>query len=190
MENGFWGKLADRVMKRPLLFAVPIIIVLILLILPLGNLALGGISEKYLPPTNSVRQAQEQFDKTFPGFRVEPITLVIQSTNGRPVTDAEVAQVRSDARAIPGFTEPNNDPANMWKERPYLDGASKDKSVRVIQNGLVNRLDAKTKVDELRAIPKPHGLTIVGGRHTRARTGQRPHHFGEAAADDPDCGLA
>ncbi len=163
VENGFWGRLADRVMKRPLVFAVPIIIVLILLILPLGNLALGGISEKYLPPTNSVRQAQEEFDRTFPGFRVEPITLVIQSSNGRPVTDAEVAQVRSEARAIPGFTEPNNDPDNMWKERPYLDGASKDKSVRVIQNGLVNRLDARAKVDELRAIPKPHDLNLLVG---------------------------
>ncbi len=164
VENGFWGKLADRVMKRPLLFAVPIIIGLIVLILPLGNLALGGISEKYLPPTNSVRQAQEEFDATFPGFRVEPITLVIQSADGRPITDAEVAQVRSEALGIPGFAEPNNDPANMWRERPYLDGASKDPSVRVIQNGLANRLDAKAKVDALRAIPKPHDLNLsVGG---------------------------
>lgn len=164
VENGFWGRLADRVMKRPVLFAAPILLVLIILILPLGNIALGGISEKYLPPTNSVRQAQEQFDKTFPGFRVEPITLVIQSTDGRPVTDAEVAQVRSEARAIPGFTEPNNDPTKMWPERPYLDGASKDESVRVIQNGLVNRLDAKAKVDELRSISRPHDLELfVGG---------------------------
>ncbi len=163
VENGFWGRLADRVMKRPLLFAVPIIIVLILLILPLGKLALGGISEKYLPPTNSVRQAQEEFDRTFPGFRVEPITLVMRNTNGQPITDAQVAQVRSEAMAIPGFTEPNNDPANMWKERPYLDGASKDKSVRVIQNGLVNRLDAREKVDALRAIPEPHGLQLMVG---------------------------
>lgn len=163
VENGFWGKLADRVMKRPLLFAVPIIIGLIVLILPLGNLALGGISEKYLPPTNSVRQAQEEFDRTFPGFRVEPITLVIKSTDGRPITDAEVAQVRSEALAIPGFAEPDNNPANMWRERPFLDGASKDPSVRVIQNGLENRLDARSKVDELRAIPKPHDLTLLVG---------------------------
>jgi RND superfamily putative drug exporter len=163
VENGFWGRLADRVMKRPLLFAVPIIMALIVLILPLGNLALGGISEKYLPPTNAVRQAQEEFDRTFPGFRVEPITLVIQSTDGRLVTDAEVAEVRSEAKAIPGFTVPNNDPANMWRERPYLDGASKDKSVRVIQNGLVNRLDARAKVDEIRAISKPHDLTLLVG---------------------------
>ena len=163
VENGFWGRLADRVMKRPLLFAVPIIIGLIVLILPLGNLALGGISEKYLPPTNSVRQAQEQFDKTFPGFRTEPITLVIQSTNGKPVTDAQVKQVRYEAMTIPGFAQPNNDPANMWKERPFLDGASKDPSVRVIQNGLVNRLDARTKIDELRAISAPYGVRLLVG---------------------------
>jgi trehalose monomycolate/heme transporter len=163
VENGFWGKLADRVMKRPMAFAVPIIIGLIILILPLGNLALGGISEKYLPPTNSVRQAQEEFDRTFPGFRVEPITLVIQSTNGRPVTDADVAQVRSEALSIPGFAEPDNDKANMWRERPYLDGASKDPSVRVIQNGLVNRLDAASKVQQLREIPKPHDLRLMVG---------------------------
>lgn len=163
VENGFWGRLADLVMKRPLLFSVPIIIFLVVLILPLGNLALGGISEKYLPPTNSVRQAQEEFDRTFPGFRVEPITLVINSADGRPVTNAEVAQVRSEALAIPGFAEPENDPANMWKERPYLDGASEDPSVRVIQNGLVNRLDARAKVDELRAISPPHGLTLLVG---------------------------
>ena len=163
VENGFWGRLADRVMKRPILFAGPIIIVLILLILPLGNLSLGGISEKYLPPTNSVRQAQEEFDRTFPGFRVEPITLVMQSTDGRPITDAEVAQVRSEALGIPGFAEPDNDTANMWRERPYLDGASKEPSVRVIQNGLVNRLDARAKVDELRAIPQPYGLNLLVG---------------------------
>ena len=66
VEKGFWGKLVNVVMKRPIAFAAPIAIVMIILIIPLGQLALGGISEKYLPPTNSVREAQEDFDKTFP----------------------------------------------------------------------------------------------------------------------------
>ena len=115
---------------------------MILLIIPLGQLALGGISEKYLPPDNSVRQAQEEFDQIFPGFRTEPLTLVIRSDNGQPVTDQQIAEVRNKAMSISGFIEPDNDPAKMWQERPYLDGASKDPSVRVIQNGLVNRNDA------------------------------------------------
>ena len=70
---------------------------MIVLIIPLGQLALGGISEKYLPPDNSVRLAQEEFDKTFPGFRTEPLTLVIQNDNGQPVTDQQVAEIRNKA---------------------------------------------------------------------------------------------
>ena len=52
----------------------------------------------------------------------------------------------------------------MWQERPYLDGASKNPSVRVIQNGLEVRNDAPKKIEELRAIQPPRGLSVsVGG---------------------------
>lgn len=164
VEKGFWGKLVNVVMKRPIAFAAPIVIFMIILIIPLGQLALGGISEKYLPPDNSVRVAQEQFDKTFPEFRTEPLTLVIESDNGDPVTDQQIAEIRAKAMNIPGFIETNNDPDSMWKERSYLDGASKDPGVRVIQNGLIVRNDASEKIDELRAIPPPRGITVsVGG---------------------------
>jgi trehalose monomycolate/heme transporter len=168
VENGFWGKLVDRVMKRPIVFAAVIVIMMIWLIVPLGNLSLGSISEKYLPPTNPVRQAQQEFDQIFPGFRTETLTLVIHSNSHQPVIDAQIQQVRGKAMTIAGFIDPDNDPNNMWKERPYRDGASKDPSVRVIQNGLVNRNDADTKVDELRSISPPRGLTVWGAAHPRS----------------------
>lgn len=161
VENGFWGKLVNRVMKRPIMFAAPIVVLMILLIIPLGKLALGGISEKYLPPDNQVRVAQEEFDRTFPGFRTEPLTLVIKADDGKPITDQQVAEIRSKAMAISGFTDPDNNPDAMWKARP---GTSNDPSVRVIQNGLVNRNDAAKKIHELRDIVPPKGLSVyVGG---------------------------
>lgn len=164
VENGFWGKLVNRVMKHPVAFAAPILLLMIAMIIPLGHLSLGGISEKYLPPTNSVREAQEEFDKIFPGFRTEPITLVIKNDSGQPVTDQQVAEIRNKAMAINGFTDPDNNPDAMWKERPYLDGASKDPSVRVIQNGLVVRNEAAKKITELRGIVPAKGETLyVGG---------------------------
>jgi len=164
VEKGFWGKLVNRVMKRPAAFAVPIVIGMILLIIPLGQLSLGGISEKYLPPDNSVRTAQEEFDKIFPGFRTEPLTIVMESDNGQPVSDQQIAEVRNRAMSVSGFIDPDNDPSKMWQERPFLDGASKDPSVRVIQNGLVNRNDAAKQLAELRALTPPRGITVsVGG---------------------------
>ena len=153
VEHGFWGKLVNRVMKRPILFAAPILIIMILLIVPLGKLALGGISEKYLPPTNPVRQAQEDFDKTFPGFRTEKLTLVIQNA-----TPAQIEEIGNEAAKISGFTDPT------WTKREATDRGNKDPNVTVIQNGLQVRNEAAKKIADLRAIPPPKGVTIwVGG---------------------------
>src|ERR1700742_3022228 len=155
VEQEFWGKLVNRVMKRPLLFAIPIVVAMILLIIPLGNLKLGGFSEKYLPPSNPVRQAQEHFDKLFPSYRTQQLTVVIESDNHKKVTDQQVAEIRNDLGSVSGFTD------KKWKERPCPEIAGnpcvagpngtthpKDESVRVIQNGLVNANDSAKKINE------------------------------------------
>ena len=46
VEAGFWGKLVNVVMRRPLVFAIPIIIGMIALIIPLHNLSLAAGSAK------------------------------------------------------------------------------------------------------------------------------------------------
>jgi len=164
VEKGFWGKLVNVVMKRPLAFAVPITIGMILLVIPLGQLALAGMSEKYLPPDNSVRVAQEEFDKIFPGFRTNALTLVIKSDNGQPVTDQQIAQVRANAGTVSGFVTPDdNDKSKMWAERTYQEGGTKDPAVRVLSNGLINSGDAAQKIDELRTLQEPHGVTVMVG---------------------------
>jgi RND superfamily putative drug exporter len=168
VEKGFWGTLVNKVMKRPGAFALPIVIVMILLVIPLGQLALGGISEKYLPTDNAVRQAQNAFDSSFPGYRTEKLTLVVQGA-----TPEQLAQVKNEASQITGFT-------GTWDERPVapdvkdpkiVDGAngqpspcaSKDLPC-VLQNGLEVRNDAAKKIDELRGLSAPKGVTIwVGG---------------------------
>ncbi|WP_156689257.1 MMPL family transporter [Mycobacterium sp. Marseille-P9652] len=170
VEAGFWGKLTNFVMKRPLAFAVPIIVGMILLVIPLGNLSFGGISEKYLPPNSSVRLAQEHFDKLFPGYRTEQLTLVIESNNHNAVTDQQVNDIRSKVSGFTGFTN------KQWDERPCPAIAGnpcaagpngtthpEDGSVRVIENGLVNRNEAAKKIAELRSITPPKGLTVLVG---------------------------
>ncbi|MFZ0904511.1 MAG: MMPL family transporter [Mycobacterium sp.] len=170
VEAGFWGKLVNLVMKRPLVFAIPIVIAMFALVIPLHNLSFGGMSEKYLPPDNSVRLAQQNFDKLFPGYRTNQLTLVIESNNHNKVTDQQVAEIRNDAASISGFTD------KTWQERtcptiagnPCATGPNgtskpKDDSVRVIQNGLANPNDAAKKIAELRSITPPKGLNLLVG---------------------------
>src|SRR6202012_3611148 len=129
----------------------------------------GGISETYLPPDNPVRLAQQNFDKLFPGYRTNQLTLVIESNNHSKVTDQQVAEIRNDAASISGFTDTN------WQERacPTIEGNPcvstpngshpKDDSVRVIQNGLAHASDAAKKLAELRSMSPPRGLTVLVG---------------------------
>ena len=171
-------------MKRPVAFAVPIVIVMVLLIIPLGALALGGISEKYLPPDNSVRQAQEEFDKIFPGFRTEPLTLVIESNDGQPVTDAAdrrgAQQGDGGVRVHRSRQRPVEDVAGTPATSTALPRIRRSASSRT---ACEIRNDAPKKIEELRAIHAATRTVRVGRRHTRAGAGQHPQPVRQAAAD-------
>ena len=116
-------------MKRPILFASRSSSFMILLIMPLGKLALGGISEKYLPPDNSVRQAQEQFDKTLP--RVPHRADHAGDEEQRRPARHRPAGRRHPQQGDGGqrIHRPRQQPSRRrWeRERSYLDGAPKDR---------------------------------------------------------------
>ena len=66
---------------------------------------------------------------------------------------------RSPGSSIPTTTRPR-----CGRNAPSSTGPRRVPSVRVIQNGLENRNDAAEKIEELRAIQPPRGLTVsVGG---------------------------
>ncbi|WP_327141654.1 MMPL family transporter [Nocardia sp. NBC_01327] len=85
VENGFWGRTARWVMRRPVKVGGALFIGLLLLILPVHNLAFGGFSERYLPPNNTTRLAQQQIDAAFPGRRSDPIELVFAAADSTTV---------------------------------------------------------------------------------------------------------
>lgn len=95
-----------------------------------------------------------------------PLALSAKPKNSstNPVTDEQVAAICNHARAVPGFTIPDAGRAAMWPERARLDGATQEPDVRVNQNGLLDRNDASTRIDALRDLPAPEGVTVrVGG---------------------------
>ncbi|KAA0924558.1 MMPL family transporter [Rhodococcus sp. ANT_H53B] len=146
IENGMWGRLTRWVMRNPVKVTVPIVLGLVLLTLPVGNIKFGGINETYLPPDNVTREAQAEFDSLFPGQRTEPIKLVISNAQG-----PNLAAITNQANNAPGLIEqftPN--------------GASKD-GIIVFKAGLVDRNDSKPAIDFLRSIDVPEGASVLVG---------------------------
>lgn len=148
VEDGFWGKLASWVMRHPLKTAIPVVLLLLALIIPFAGIKFGGITEKYLPPDNANRVAQQNFDTYFPTERTEEIKLVIQYDPESSDDAAKLQTIADEANKIPGFTKEFS-----------LDGAAAADNIVQMSAGLIDQNTAGEAVKELRAI-NTDGLTM------------------------------
>ncbi|TCK00605.1 MMPL family transporter [Nocardia alba] len=146
IENGFWGNTTRWVMRHPLKIAIPITIGLLLLIIPVKDLAFGGINEKYLPPDNPTRSALEHFYEVFPLKKTDPIQLVFVSDN----TNA-IGKVWKEANQAPGLVGPFEVPVKS----PTNPEVFRTSATLVNPTG-----GAEPTIDYLRAIEVPDGVTM------------------------------
>ncbi|ORM35348.1 MMPL family transporter [Williamsia sp. 1135] len=141
VEDGFWGKLASWVMRHPLKTAIPVVLLLLALIIPFAGIQFGGITEKYLPPQNPNRVAQQDFDTYFPTERTEEIKLVISYDPESSDDAAKLQTIADEANKIPGFTKEFT-----------LDGAEASDNIVQMSAGLIDQNTAGEAVKELRQI--------------------------------------
>ncbi len=146
IENGFWGNTTRWVMKHPLKIAIPITVGLLLLIIPVKDLAFGGINEKYLPPDNSTRAALEHFYEVFPQDKTDPIQLVFVSNN----TNA-IGKVWKEANQAPGLVGPFEVPVKS---------PTNPEVFRTSATLLDPTSGAEPTIDYLRSIEVPDGVTM------------------------------
>ncbi|MGW4738558.1 MMPL family transporter [Nocardia xishanensis] len=150
IENGFWGRTTDWVMRRPLRVAVPIALGLCLLIIPINNLAFGGMSETYLPPDNTTRLAQQHFDELFPKRQPDPLQLIVISEDR-----AAIGQLYRQVNQAPGLASEFSVPAS----------APGRTDLYRLRATLADSNDAGPTIEYLRALDVPDGLTLlVGGQ--------------------------
>ncbi|MEV0711232.1 MMPL family transporter [Nocardia aurea] len=152
IENGFWGRTTQWVMKHPLKIAVPICVLLLLLIIPVKNLAFGGINERYLPPDNPTRVALQEFYQIFPLKKTDPIQLVFVSDNS-----TDVGKVWKEANQAPGLTGNFEVPQRSTTQTDvYRTSAT-----------LQDSENADPTIDYLRSLELPDDVTMyVGGQPT------------------------
>jgi trehalose monomycolate/heme transporter len=105
--QGGWYRLASSVMRRPLLYAVPIVVGLLALGSPFLRVTWGGTDATVLPAGAEPRVVTEALDRDFPGNPTAPIESVVQfggPVAGSPARGAALAAYVGRLGRVPGVT--------------------------------------------------------------------------------------
>jgi trehalose monomycolate/heme transporter len=105
--QGAWYRLASSVMRRPVLYAVPIVIVLLALGSPFLRVTWGGTDATVLPARAPARVVTEALNRDFPGNPTAPIESVIQfggPVAGSPARGAQLAAYVGRLDRVAGIT--------------------------------------------------------------------------------------
>jgi RND superfamily putative drug exporter len=149
-EPRWLDRVAGTVMKRPALFVVPIVAVLLVLGAPFLGVKFGAADEKQLPTGDPGRQAIESITRTFPSTGNSVASIVLR---GKALSQAEIGGFVADAGKIAADVHPV--------------GAKGD--VHVLTGNLPGDPlgdQAKDAVQSLRALPHPAGAEVLVGGFT------------------------
>jgi trehalose monomycolate/heme transporter len=105
--QGAWYRLASSVMRRPVLYAVPIVVVLLALGSPFLRVTWGGTDATVLPAGSAPRVVTETLSREFPGNPTAPIESVVQfggPVAGSPARGAALAGYVSRLDRVPGVS--------------------------------------------------------------------------------------
>jgi trehalose monomycolate/heme transporter len=105
--QGAWYRLASSVMRRPVLYAVPIVVVLLALGSPFLRVTWGGTDATVLPAGAPARVVTEALNRDFPDNPTAPIESVVQfggPVAGSPARGAQLAAYVGRLDRVPGVT--------------------------------------------------------------------------------------
>ena len=109
--GGFWARLANWVMKRPLVVLAPTVAFLVIAATPFFSLRMANGDVDMLPSHLEARQGFDRLVADFPGQDQTTFSVVVNYPDGRPLTrDRIAAQYALDRRiaAIPGVLRTNS----------------------------------------------------------------------------------
>ena len=148
----FWGRLASRVMRRPVLAGLPVLALLLLLASPLLHAGFGTPDEQVLRPGTAVRVTSDTLNNDFTGNQATAIQVVGLGDAGGAADSAFADRLR----ALPGVEAVSTIPAP---------GPSTDATLFNVLTALDPHSGAaQTLVADIRALPGPTGeATLTGG---------------------------
>ncbi len=145
-DQGAWARLARSVMRRPVLYAVAVVTVLLVVASPFLRVVWGSVDYRVLPEDAPSRVAAEILNEEF-GPETSTANVLL-----RGVDQAGVSAYTEDALAVPGVTDV-----------APLDARGEDTLVRVTWVGNSQSEASQQVVKDLRALEVDNGSALVGG---------------------------
>jgi uncharacterized membrane protein YdfJ with MMPL/SSD domain len=155
-DGGFWYRIAHSVMRRPVLYVVLVVGVLVALALPFLNVQFGGIDVRVLPAGQESRIVSETIDSDFPPSSQGPIVSIVTLPEAvaSPAGQAALQSYVGAVAKVPGV------------DGATVTGAAADTArVSVAYGGDPVNKAARDLVQAVRDVPAPDGARVlVGGQ--------------------------
>lgn len=147
-EDGRWAKTARLVMARPIPVVIASLAILIVMALPIANIAFAQVDSRVLPDSNRAAISSAVLEDRFTSFTGSPIEVILPDGAGR---EDSLNSFLAQAKTVDGIA--------LVDEPKYV---GNDIRVQVIPGTSSRSQDAERLIKELRALEKPDGLLIGG----------------------------
>ncbi|HEY7046093.1 MAG TPA: MMPL family transporter [Jatrophihabitantaceae bacterium] len=168
-EHGFWFRWANAVMRRPGVFAVPVVAVLLVLGAPFLHVKWGGIDARMEPKSAESRQVSDVLLRDFPGSRTDAIEAAVSLDVpvDSPAGQTALTEYSHAAGSVPGATGAG-----------VVAAKGRTAQVDVTYRGQALDGTAKDVLKDVRATPRPAHVqdVLVGG--STAQVVDRLHSLG------------
>jgi RND superfamily putative drug exporter len=153
-RTGAWRRIAQIVMRRPIIVVVLVGAVLVLLATPFRNAEFGLIDSSVLPKGNDVRVATETLADRLPAATGDATRVLVVGRDGAAPTEAGVRSVLAAAERVDGVAQVRQTAAadDVVLLEARMDGGGKSDA-------------ARAAVGDLRDLAPPAGTSdlLVGG---------------------------
>jgi RND superfamily putative drug exporter len=160
-EHGAWYRIAHSVMRRPVLYTVVVVGVLVALALPFLRVQFGGIDVRVLPADQESRIVAETIERDFPPSTDGPIQSIVTLPDAvdSPAGGAALQQYVESVAAVPGV------------DAATVTGAAGDTArVSIAYAGDPVDKAARDLVGDIRAVTPPDGVEVLVGGESAGLT--------------------
>ncbi|SNS81731.1 putative drug exporter of the RND superfamily [Actinomadura meyerae] len=148
-QDGRWGRLAHSVMRRPVVYVVATVALLLALGAPFLHINWGGVDARVMPENADARVVAETLDTRFPRNATNPMEAVVTGTSDQ----AAIRAYQDRLAAVPGVTDAAVTGAKGTTARIALRYSADPDSDA-----------ARRLVRDIRDVPPPPGAeALVGG---------------------------